>query len=88
MVSACVTVYVCQITIHYSVKDLYLASLYLTSTIIKGHQIKADFLSITFTLSPFMNIYFPNNTVEPRYNENLGTMKITLLYQGKKTKEI
>ena len=27
------------------------------------------------------------NTVEPRYNEDLGTMKITLLYQGKKTKK-
>ena len=27
------------------------------------------------------------NTVEPCYNENLGTMKITLLYQGKKTKK-
>ena len=26
-------------------------------------------------------------TVEPRYNEVLGTMKITLLYQGKKTKK-
>ena len=35
-----------------------------------------------------------SNTVEPRYDEDLGTMKITLLilgfslYQGKKTKEI
>ena len=28
------------------------------------------------------------NTVEPRYNEVLGTMKITLLYQGKKNYEI
>ena len=26
-------------------------------------------------------------TVKPRYNEALGTMKITLLYQGKKTKK-
>ena len=26
-------------------------------------------------------------TVEPLYNEDLGTMKITLLYQGKKTKK-
>ena len=25
-------------------------------------------------------------TVEPRYNEVVGTMKITLLYQGKRTK--
>ena len=25
------------------------------------------------------------NTVEPRYNEVLGTMKITLFYQGKNT---
>ena len=25
-------------------------------------------------------------TVEPHYNEDLGTMKITLLYQGEKTK--
>ena len=35
-----------------------------------------------------------HNTVEPRYNEDLGTMKITLLYQvshyirEKKNKEI
>ena len=27
-----------------------------------------------------------SSTVEPRYNEDLGTMKITLLYQGKKNK--
>ena len=26
-------------------------------------------------------------TVEPRYNEVLGTIKITLLYQGKQTKK-
>ena len=32
---------------------------------------------------PRMSIASPNNpsTVEPRYNEVLGTMKITLLYQ-------
>ena len=30
---------------------------------------------------------FDLNTVEPLYNEVLGTMKITLLYQGKKTKK-
>ena len=28
-----------------------------------------------------------SSTVEPRYNENLRTMIITLLYQGKKTKK-
>ena len=28
------------------------------------------------------------NTVEPRYNEVLGTMKITSLYQGKKQRNI
>ena len=28
-----------------------------------------------------------SDTVEPRYNEVLGTMKITLLYQGKKIKK-
>ena len=27
------------------------------------------------------------STVEPRYNEDLGTMKITLLYQCKRTKK-
>ena len=27
------------------------------------------------------------NTVEPHYNEDLVTMKITLLYRGKKTKK-
>ena len=27
------------------------------------------------------NILFLASTVEPRYNEDLGTMKITLLYQ-------
>ena len=26
-------------------------------------------------------------TVEPRYNEVIGTMKITLLYQGEKTRK-
>lgn len=26
------------------------------------------------------------NTVEPRYNEVLGTMEITLIYQGEKNK--
>ena len=31
-------------------------------------------------------IFMYDSTVEPLYNEVLGTMKITLLYQGKKTK--
>ena len=33
-------------------------------------------------------MYIKMYAVELRYNENLGTMKITLLYQGKKNKEI
>ena len=32
-------------------------------------------------------MYDKKGTVEPRYNEVLGTMKITLLYQVKKTKK-
>ena len=32
-------------------------------------------------------VYKLISTVEPRYNEVLGIMKITLLYQGKKTKK-
>ena len=34
----------------------------------------------------YERIYFVVCTVEPLYNEVLGTMKMTLLYQGKKTK--
>ena len=30
----------------------------------------------------FFRPFCPQSTVEPRYNEVLGTMKITLLYQG------
>ena len=32
--------------------------------------------------------HFTDNTVEPCYNEDLGTIKITLLYQEKTNKEI
>ena len=33
---------------------------------------------------PFYNVGAIFSTVEPHYNKVLGTMKITLLYQGKK----
>ena len=41
------------------------------------------FYSVTPILYNSRNSYDPpnNNTVEPRYNEVLGTMKISLLYQ-------
>ena len=42
-----------------------------------------------FSTKEYNKYYMKNNiyTVEPLYNEVLGTMKITLLYQGKKTKK-
>ena len=33
---------------------------------------------------PVITKWYREDTVEPCYNEDLGTMKITLVYQGKK----
>ena len=51
---------------------------------IHSYGVYRDIISL-LALCLTLNCY---STVEPLYNEVLGTMKITLLYQGKKNKEI